>query len=568
MAARSSFAADTRLFVRAWFRGCAQIAFCDSPSTGLLLVAGIALADPFAGLGALLGALFGTAVGRLTCAYPREEWSWGLAGFNPAIVGLMGGGFFAAGEGRLAVLGAALAASVALDVALRRLLARCRLPALSSGAAAAVYATSFLLAPTGAWFWIDAAVTDFVPYGLLGAALILLATAIQSPFAAIWAWLLAAAVCILSFLCGHDPRTLVGLWGITVPLASFGVHAVFLRGSLAGCAGGTLAALLGALLWIAWQASGLGDWLPPLVLPFILGVWLSMQLMRTLAALPAVQPARWRVVRKILATRRGEREVVALVQGTSDAPVSGFVSGAWLDPQTPRAAFDVDRLRLSPRTRQAFWDASARLRLEASQRGDGALWRRTCRLQAAGWIGTVIVQDVMRPPNHEEGRTVLALHGALGRARCLDCGEESPWPPMAVWRRCDLRCTNCQGPMSPGITPFGGAIDHAVARRLEDVATRCGLVLVLGPEAVEPATLGFLERVRAAGGAVAFVSGGGSGHPRHPADISLCEPPESFLAFLERSLGVARCLARGASPRTRTAGAPTSATNAGGGAAR
>jgi len=111
---------------------------------------------------------------------------------------------------------------------------------------------------------------------------------------------------------------------------------------------------------------------------------------------------------------------------------------------------------------------------------------------------------------------VLALHGALDRARCLDCGAACPWPPMAVWRRCDLRCTNCQGPMSPGITPFGGAIDHAVARRLEEVATRCGLVLVLGAEAVEPATLGFLERVRDAGGVVAFVSGGGAGYPRRP----------------------------------------------------
>jgi hypothetical protein len=118
--------------------------------------------------------------------------------------------------------------------------------------------------------------------------------------------------------------------------------------------------------------------------------------------------------------------------------------------------------------------------------------------------------------------------------------------------------------MSPGITPFGGAIDHAVARRLEDVATRCGLVLVLGAEAVEPATLGFLERVRDAGGVVAFVSGGGAGYPRRPADISLSEPPESFLAFLERSLGVARCLARGASPERPTARAATSATKQGG----
>jgi urea transporter len=566
MAALSSLATGARRFVEAWLRGCAQIAFCDSPLTGLLVLAGIALIVPLAGVGTLLGALFGTLAGRLTSAYPREEWVWGLAGFNPGIVGLMWGGFFAEGDARLALLAVVMGMSVALDLGFRRLTARYRLPALSLGALATLYLTSFLAAPSGAWFWVDAPASNFLPYGLLGAALVALATLIKSPFAAIWALLLAGVAAVSSFLCGQDPLALVGLWGMTVPLASFGVHAVFLRGSLVGCAAGTLAALIGALIWIVWQATPLADWLPPLLLPFILGVWLAMVLVRVVVALPAAQPGRWRVARMIANAHREGRDVVAIVQGVSDAPVSSFVSGAWLDPNTPRGAFEAERLHRSPRLRQAFWDVADRLRTQASKLGIGSLWPCIARLQGGGWIDTVIVQDVLLPPDLVSSRAVLPLHGSPDCARCLDCGQESPWPPKALWRRCDLRCTACHGPVSPGLTLFGEALDPAVATRLEELAKRCALVLVLGDDAPEAATLAFLERVRDAGAAVAFVSEREAGYPRRPGDCSLVAPAEPFLAFLERSLKVIQFFARGVWPRIRRVHKPMTAAKQGGGA--
>lgn len=551
MAARSSAVAEAIRFGRAWLRGCAQIAFCDSPQAGALVMAGIALVAPLAGLGTAIGSLFGTVVGRATTAYPREEWAWGLAGFNPAIVGLMWGGFFASGGGSLALLAGALSASVALDIVFRRFLARFRLPALSSGALATLVLTSLAFAPSGAWFWVDAPGNDFVPFALAGALLIVVAAAIKSPFAAAWASLLGAAALTGGILAGHDPRSLVGLWGITVPLASFGVHAVFLRGSLAGCAAGTLAALLGALIWIAWQASPAGQWLPPLVMPFILGVWLSMAVTRFVAALRAAQPARWRAAGIALAARREGRAVVALIRQASDAPLSGFVSGTWIDPLVPRATFEADRLRLSQRVRRAFFDAVDRLRTESRPLGEGALWRRVSRLQAAGCIDALIVQDVVRPPARESNFAELSLHGDLDSARCLDCGARSGWPPMAVWRRCDLRCAQCQGPVSPDVTVFGGGLDAAVGRRLDEHAARCGLVLVLGDEAAEPATLAFLENARAAGSAVVFASGGGTRYPRRATDLSLDESADTFLAFLERASRASRVVDRLARRRAR-----------------
>src|SRR5512145_2677816 len=98
MAALSRLGDEVKRFLLALLRGCAQLAFCDTAPAGVLVLAGIALIAPFNALGTLLGAVFGTLVGRFSSAYLREEWASGLASFNPAIVGLLWGGFLASGE--------------------------------------------------------------------------------------------------------------------------------------------------------------------------------------------------------------------------------------------------------------------------------------------------------------------------------------------------------------------------------------------------------------------------------------------------------------------------------------
>ena len=544
MSAVSSLVAEARLFTQAWLRGCAQLAFCDSPLSGVLVLSGIALLAPLAGIGALIGALVGTLVGRATRAYARDEWAWGLAGFNPAIVGLVGGGLVVSHEMGVPLLLGALAASVALDVVFRRLVGRCRLPALSLAAVMTLYLTSLLVAPAGAWLWVDAPGNALLPYGLLGAALVVAAAVIKAPFPAAWALLLGAVALVAGMLAGYEPTEIVGLWGVAVPLASFGMHAVFLRNSLAGLAAGTLAAVFAAVAWWGWHGSGLGDWLPPLVTPFILGVWLSFLSMRIVAAHSAAQRARWTVLRRVIAARREGRGVVALVQRVSDAPVSGFVSGTWLDPNLPRSAFTRAQVAASPGIRRALWDAAARLRAEAERLHREPLPGRIEVLCAREWIDTVIVQDVMRPRLDSPSAKAFSLHGDLERVRCLGCGEASPWPPMMLWRRVDLRCATCQGPLAPDLTLYGTEPDAITVQRLSELALRCGLVLVLGEEAAEPATEAFLERVRGAGGTVAFLSSGGTRHVRHPSDVSVVGSPERLFGFLDFGVGVATLLSR------------------------
>ena len=73
-------------FVRIVLRGIGQVMFQDHAGTGLLFLAGIAIASPFMALGALMGAVVGPVTAALA-GFDREEIRMGIYGFNPVLVG-------------------------------------------------------------------------------------------------------------------------------------------------------------------------------------------------------------------------------------------------------------------------------------------------------------------------------------------------------------------------------------------------------------------------------------------------------------------------------------------------
>jgi hypothetical protein len=99
------------------------------------------------------------------------------------------------------------------------------------------------------------------------------------------ACLQVVALCALSAVAGSlifhiDIMALWGLWAFTVAPASFGIHAIFLAETPTASLAGILAALVGAIIWITWIASGLGSLVPPLLLPFIVASWVSIIMFR------------------------------------------------------------------------------------------------------------------------------------------------------------------------------------------------------------------------------------------------------------------------------------------------
>jgi urea transporter len=69
------------------FRGIGQVMFQGHAGTGLLFLAGIAVASPLMAVGAALGAIIGPAVARLL-RFDLEEIKEGIYGFNPTLVGV------------------------------------------------------------------------------------------------------------------------------------------------------------------------------------------------------------------------------------------------------------------------------------------------------------------------------------------------------------------------------------------------------------------------------------------------------------------------------------------------
>ena len=84
----SSFSAsDLEDLTRVVLRGVGQVMFQGHAGTGLLFLAGITVASPLMGLGAVLGAVIGPVVAHFL-KYDRKEIEDGIYGFNSTLVGI------------------------------------------------------------------------------------------------------------------------------------------------------------------------------------------------------------------------------------------------------------------------------------------------------------------------------------------------------------------------------------------------------------------------------------------------------------------------------------------------
>ncbi len=78
---------DTLVEARIVLRGIGQVIFQAHTGTGLLFLAGIAVASPVTAAGALIGAVIGPAL-ALLLKYDQQELKDGIYGFNPTLVGI------------------------------------------------------------------------------------------------------------------------------------------------------------------------------------------------------------------------------------------------------------------------------------------------------------------------------------------------------------------------------------------------------------------------------------------------------------------------------------------------
>ncbi len=109
------------LWVKLVLRGVGQVMFQDHAVTGLLFLIGISYADPWMGLGALIGAVVGPVVAKLL-RYDEGQIRDGIFGFNSTLVGIAAFFFFQRGPGEIVLLVVGCAVSTPVTWAMRKFL--------------------------------------------------------------------------------------------------------------------------------------------------------------------------------------------------------------------------------------------------------------------------------------------------------------------------------------------------------------------------------------------------------------------------------------------------------------
>jgi len=495
---------------RVTLSGLAQVAFCDSPVAGALVLAAVTAVSPYAALGGLIGAFLGTLAAYTLHTWNRAEKLAGLPGPNPAIVGLLIGGACAPELPLLPLFVLAVAVCLAIEQAVRRPLARAGLPALSFPAILTTYlftvAANLLDMPI--WSGSYLVISDGRGAPIL-VALVVAALALKSPVAALQTAILSACTALLSgWIAGTGAVGPAALWGFTVAPAAFGVHAVFLAGSSLGGWFGLAAAVLAVVLWALWVISPLADLLPPFLLPFVLATWAILVLSRRVAGRLVLDPNMWSVAAAIRDMRADGRPVVVLTgAGVSTASgIPDYVSGAWLDPSIPASAYSWKRYLESQRCRRLYWEACERFRqiARAARFNDGHA--ALAELERRGWVSATITQNVDGLHQAAGATQVIELHGNIEQVRCVGCGQVSDWPAAQLWSRYDLRCRTCGDFLKPAVVAFGENLPVRAWGAAQQAARRCGVIIVVGSQlAVSPAR-DLVADARAGGAQVVIVN--------------------------------------------------------------
>ncbi|MDI9371239.1 MAG: NAD-dependent deacylase [Synergistaceae bacterium] len=119
-----------------------------------------------------------------------------------------------------------------------------------------------------------------------------------------------------------------------------------------------------------------------------------------------------------------------------------------------------------------------------------------------GLVKGIITQNV-DGLHHAAGSTVVhELHGTLREVRCQSCGHVRPASTFADEAECD----KCGGKMRPGVVLFGEMLPEDTLQASSELASSCGVFLVLGSSlTVSPANM-LPERARRSGAKLFIVN--------------------------------------------------------------
>jgi NAD-dependent SIR2 family protein deacetylase len=163
--------------------------------------------------------------------------------------------------------------------------------------------------------------------------------------------------------------------------------------------------------------------------------------------------------------------------------------------------------------------------------------RAVADLEAAGLVTSVITQNVDGLHQAAGSRSVIELHGNLGRVVCLDCGARTgraeldhrlraanrQWAATATAAHPDgdvtldddavsrfrfVDCRTCGGILKPDVVFFGESVSRPTVEECYDAVAAAGSLLVLGSSLTVMSGLRFVRRAAKLGIPVVIVNDG------------------------------------------------------------
>ncbi len=223
---------------------------------------------------------------------------------------------------------------------------------------------------------------------------------------------------------------------------------------------------------------------------------------------------------------QGNGQSIVILTGAGISKESGLDTfrdpdGIWAKVELEEVA-TPDAFARDPDRVHEFYNLRRQGLLEPGVQPNAA-HRALARLEA-DWPGELLLVTQNIDDLHERGGSTdpLHMHGEILRARCLGCGQSSPWrEPMST----ESRCPACGEPGGLRVdVVWFGEVPYHLDRTFAALAG-CDLFVSIGTSGNVYPAAGFVQEARRAGRA-------------HSVELNL-EPSEGHSLFAERRYGLA-----------------------------
>ena len=486
-------------YASAWLNAQAQVVFLSTPLQGFLFLLALTLYSPWSAAGMALGALIALFICANVLRQHPLEWSNGFNLFDGAVIGLLWAGLLSRDMQSAVLLAMAIGACYAMRFRLVSTAYSYGFPSLGVASLVTLWAAIYVTVYFSGDFWSMGMRTEPSNLSLGLASLCLLAAMLlhnirATLFALVGAALASTAYFYIQDLQPSVTNTLVV--GFTVFLVLFSLPGTLLPGHAKAYPLAALAGLITLGLELAWpHLSGLSH-LPSLMAPMFLGIWAVFALIKRPHRLMFLDPGVQALAQHLRNAKDQGGAVVLTGAGISTASgIPDYTRGDWLEPGVPLATYNYAGFIYNRYSRLMYWNSCHRFFKTASQAPANPAHLTLTALQQAGFVRTVITQNVDGLHQKAGTQSTVELHGNIDHVHCLLCGVSQDWPEPSRWQHNDAVC-ECGGFLKPAVIAFGEDISLATWQQAQQAVSNCSLMLVIGTQAAVTSALALIEQAR------------------------------------------------------------------------